>query len=151
MKMQTVQNQRGTSQGSHGGNKSFNSSNGSIGFKQPNGQGQENRRPLLQRVFGNTQQSAKTQHPNSGSVGPASRGASGPHSASYMAGSMKQKSGSAAMGISLPAHKSGSAVMHPTKSSHLARIPNASVVSAGPPSHHQGLTHYGNNQTMDSS
>ena len=76
MKLQTAQNQRGGSSGSHTINKSFNSSNGSVGFKQANGAGQENRRPLLQRVFGNSQQQNKAQHPAS-SVGPASRGANG--------------------------------------------------------------------------
>ena len=134
-KIQTVQNTRATSQGSAGGNKSFNSSNGSIGFRQANCNNQENRRPLLQRVFGNSQQTTKGQHPTSGSVGPASRGAQGPHSASYVTGNMKQKS-SSTNGINLPAHKTGSLVMNSTKSNHLARIPNASVVSAGPPSHH---------------
>jgi hypothetical protein len=54
MKLQTGSaNSRGVSNSSHNANKSFGSQTGSINFKPQNqASGQENRRPLLQRMFG---------------------------------------------------------------------------------------------------
>ncbi len=111
--------------------------------------GQENRRPLLHRIFGNKQQPGSAGTPGatqSSSVGAASRVVS----QGFISGGSKQGGGHSAN----PTHKSDlnqSAAGHPLgyrgdgqgqksnslnlKDRHLGYIANTNVVSAAPPSH----------------
>ena len=92
-------------------------------------------------------------------MGPASRGGA-PSSNSitvvhtgFMSGGSKQKSASnhSTSGIGLHSTKQSSlGGVNSTKGSHLARIPNASVISAAPASHPPVLAQYGA-QSLDNS
>ena len=88
----------------------------------------------------------------SSSHGPASRGnGAGPSSNSinvghqgFMSGGSKGKHGSHSTSGGLHSTKpSFSGGLNSTKGSHLARIPNASVISAAPASHPPVLAQYG--------
>lgn len=146
-------NVRTANTSTHNVSKSIGSNSGSLTYKQSVATGQENRRPLLQRMFGpGGKQVLSAQH-QTNSVGPASRGANTSNAISvvhsgYIGGNPKQRGNHStpAIGTNIPSTIGA----NQSKPSHLARIPNASVNSAAPASHPPVLAQYGA-QSLDNS